>query len=101
MICVRPFMRHLLQIICLTLLIVSCKQNPKPVVIGDDKDRLFVLFDTLEHQYNSGPADMDALYTLCKQVKDLSDNYSGNYHQRFPEIYKRCADIFRNHSAEF
>jgi tetratricopeptide (TPR) repeat protein len=44
---------------------------------------------------------MDALYSLSKQVKDLSDKYHGNNHQRFPEIYKRCADIFRNHSAEF
>jgi len=97
-------MRPSFQTAILIILIASCGQNPKQKsarLIKQDNDKLFVLYDTLDDKYNSVPTNFDTLYNLSKEIKVLADNYKKTDNQKIPEIYKRCADIFRVHCSDY
>ena len=94
-------MRQLPEIFIIILILCSCGQHreEKHLNLGNNvreqKDKLFGLFDTLEHKFNSLPVNFDSLYVSAKALNILADKYENQDEVRLAEVFKICALIYR------
>ena len=94
-------MRQLPEIFIIILILCSCGQHREEKHLNlrnnvrEQKDKLFGLFDTLEHKFNSLPVNFDSLYVSAKALNILADKYENQDEVRLAEVFKICALIYR------